>query len=66
MKNKKMLILISSFTDQLTKAIFIEKNYTIFPNLLNITYTKNTGMAFGVGANNILSIIIVSFIMLGI
>lgn len=69
MKNKKMLILTGSiiiFIDQLTKVICIGKNYTIIPNLLNITYTKNTGVAFGVGVNNMLLIIIVSFIMLGV
>lgn len=69
MKNKKMLLImgiIIIFLDQITKALLVGKNLTIIPNFINITYTENTGIAFGIGSSNILIIIIVSIIVLGI
>lgn len=33
---------------------------------MNFTYTENIGLAFGIGANNILMIIIVNIVILGI
>ena len=69
MKNKKMLLIIGIiiiFLDQITKALLVGKNFTIIPNVLNFTYTENTGVAFGIGSNNLIMIIIVNIIILGI
>ena len=70
MKNKKALLIILGIfiilLDQITKAILIGRNITIIPNILNFTYTENTGVAFGIGSNNLLFIIIVNIILLGI
>lgn len=43
----------------------INKNITLIPNLMEFTYTKNTGAAFGIGSNNIIMVIIVNVIILG-
>ena len=51
--------------DQLTKMALINKNITLIPNLMEFTYTKNTGAAFGIGSNNIIMVIIVNVIILG-
>ena len=70
MKNKKALLIILGIfiilLDQITKAILIEKNITIIPNILNFTYTENTGVAFGIGSSNLILIIIVNIVVLGI
>ena len=52
--------------DQLTNALVIEQNLIVIPNIINITYTENTGMAFGIGQNNLFFIIIINIIVLGI
>ena len=52
--------------DQITKYTLMGKNLTIIPNILNFTYTENTGVAFGIGANNIFLTIIVNIIVLGV
>ena len=70
MKNKKELLIILGIfiilLDQITKAILIGKNITIIPNILNFTYTENTGVAFGIGSSNLILIIIVNIVVLGI
>ena len=70
MKYKKIFLIllgiIIAFLDQITKYILIGKNLTIIPNILDFTYTKNTGVAFGIGANNIFLIIVVNIIILGV
>ena len=70
MKHKKtfliLLGIIIVFLDQITKYTLMGKNLTIIPNILNFTYTENTGVAFGIGANNIFLIIIVNIIVLGL
>ena len=70
MKNKKALLIILGIfiilLDQITKAILIGKNITIIPNILNFTYTENTGVAFGIGSSNLILIIIVNIVVLGI
>lgn len=70
MKNKKILLIILGIViialDQITKAILIEKNFIIIPNVLRFTYTENTGAAFGIGSNNLIMVIIVNIIILGI
>lgn len=48
--------------DQLVKLLFTNKNFTIIPKILNITYTQNIAGAFGMGKRYIiliLSIIII-------
>lgn len=52
--------------DQVTKILLINKYITIIPNVLDFTYTENTGAAFGIGTNNIiivLSILIISMLI---
>ena len=69
MKHKKVWLIILGICiillDQITKVILIGKNITVIPNVLNFTYTENTGVAFGIGSNNLLFIIIVNIIVLG-
>lgn len=69
MKNKKTMILIGILIiilDQLTKILSVKKNTTVIPGFLNFTYTENAGVAFGIGDNNIVMIIIFNIIILGI
>ena len=70
MKNKKYIIIIFGIAilliDELTNALVIEQNLIVIPNIINITYTENTGMAFGIGQNNLFFIIIINIIVLGI
>ncbi len=70
MKHKKVWLIILGICiillDQITKVILIGKNTTVIPNVLNFTYTENTGVAFGIGANNLILIIIVNIVVLGI
>ena len=68
MKKSNYLIgIFIIFIDQMVKYIMIDKNYVIIPNFLKLTYTKNTGAAFGIGTNYIIlaisSIIIVGIII---
>lgn len=68
--NKKkigiIIIIIVILLDQLTKMLMINKQVTIIPNLLEFTYTKNTGMAFGIANSKMFLIILVSILILGI
>ncbi len=70
MKNKKVALIILGISiivlDQITKAILSGKNLIIIPNILNFTYTENTGVAFGIGSNNLILIIISNIVVLGI
>ena len=70
MKNKKVVLIILGISiillDQITKAILSGKNLIIIPNILNLTYTENTGVAFGIGSNNLILIIISNIVVLGI
>lgn len=69
MKNKKIFLIILGIVilvvDQITKLLVIEKSFVIIPNILNFTYIKNTGLAFGIGTNNLILIIILNIIILG-
>ena len=60
------ILLIILLIDQLTKSILINKNISIIPNFLELNYTQNTGIAFGVGNKNILIIIILNILVLGV
>ena len=55
-KKNYIMILFLVILDQLTKYLAISKNIVVIPNLLNITYTQNTGGAFGIGSINIITI----------
>lgn len=62
--NKKhyIIVIIIIFIDQITKILLTDKNITIIPNLLKLTYTENMGGAFSIGtpfAITILSILII-------
>ncbi len=69
MNKKKIISIVIGIAiivlDQLTKMALINKNITLIPNLMEFTYTKNTGAAFGIGSNNIIMVIIVNVIILG-
>lgn len=69
MNKKKIISIVIGIaiivSDQLTKMALINKNITLIPNLMEFTYTKNTGAAFGIGSNNIIMVIIVNVIILG-
>lgn len=55
MKLKHYIIgLIIIIVDQLSKVLIINKNISIIPNFLNLTYTKNLGGAFGFGKQQII------------
>ena len=60
-----ILLLIILF-DQVTKMILINQNITIIPNFLSFNYTQNTGAAFNIGTNNIITIIIINVIIIGL
>ena len=50
MKGKHYLLgVFIIIIDQISKQLAINKYLTIIPNALNITYTQNTGAAFGIG-----------------
>ena len=60
-----ILLLIILF-DQVTKMILINQNITIIPSFLAFNYTQNTGAAFNIGTNNIITIIIINLIIIGL
>ena len=60
-----ILLLIILF-DQVTKMILINQNITIIPNFLSFNYIQNTGAAFNIGTNNIITIIIINLIIIGL
>ena len=69
MNKKKIGIIIAVVVillDQLTKILIINKQLTIIPNLLEFTYTENTGVAFGIANSKLFMIILASIIILGI
>ena len=54
-----MLIII----DQIVKQLIINKYFTIIPNMLNITYTQNTGAEFGIGTKVIVTVVSIVIII---
>ena len=60
-----ILLLIILF-DQVTKMILINQNITIIPNFFAFNYIQNTGVAFNIGTNNIITIIIINVIIIGL
>lgn len=67
-KNKIGIVItiVIILLDQLTKILMINKQLTIIPNLLEFTYTENTGVAFGIANSKIFLIILLSILILGI
>ena len=60
MKLKHYILgIIIILVDQISKLLLINKNIKIIPNLFEFTYTKNTGGAFGIGTQTILSLLII-------
>lgn len=57
--NKKHFILgiVIIIIDQIVKGLMINKYATIIPGILNFTYTKNIGAAFGIGTPTIVLIV---------
>lgn len=68
--NKKkigiILAVVVILLDQLTKVLMLNRQITIIPNLLEFTYTENTGGAFGIASSKLFLIILVSILILGI
>lgn len=67
--NKKIVLIIGTILlllDQIIKCIVINNNFVLIPGFLNLTYTENTGIAFGLNENNVILIILVNVVILGI
>lgn len=71
-QNKKLLIviiiLIVIITDQLIKE-YISNNIhseILIKNVLNLSFVKNTGGAYGIGNNNVMILIILNIIIIGV
>lgn len=67
--NKKIVLIIGTILlllDQIIKCIVINNNFVLIPGFLNLTYTENTGIAFGLNENNVILIILVNIVILGI
>lgn len=67
-KKKLCLIIIPIIMvlDQIAKILMINRKIIIIPELLNFTYTENTGAAFSIGASNSIIIVILNMILIGI
>lgn len=67
--NKKIVLIIGAILlllDQIIKFIVIDNNFVLIPGFLNLSYTENTGIAFGLNENNVILIILVDVVILGI
>ena len=67
--NKKIVLIIGTILlllDQIIKFIVIDNNFVLIPGFLNLSYTENTGIAFGLNENNVILIILVNIVILGI
>ena len=67
--NKKIVLIIGAILlllDQIIKFIVIDNNFVLIPGFLNLSYTENTGIAFGLNENNVILIILVNVVILGI
>lgn len=63
-----LLILFVIIIDQITKNYILKNNIsaTLIEGVLEISYTKNRGGAFGVGQDNTFTFIITNIVVLGI
>lgn len=67
MSKRRIMILVTSIVialDQIIKKIMINKQITIIPNFLELSYTENIGAAFGIGNNKLFLIILITTIIL--
>lgn len=67
--NKKIVLIIGGILlllDQIIKFIAINNNFVVIPGFLSLTYTENTGMAFGLNENNVILVILINIVILGI
>lgn len=67
--NKKIVLIIGGILlllDQIIKFIAINNNFVVIPGFLSLTYTENTGMAFGLNQNNVILVILINIVILGI
>lgn len=62
-KRNYIIALFIIILDQLTKYLVINKNIALIPNFLNMTYTKNTGAAFGIGTIDIVTFITILIVI---
>lgn len=51
--------------DQILKFVLINNNQTLIPNLLNINYSQNTGIAFGALSSDLMLIMVITVVILG-
>ena len=64
-----LLVLILVFLDQLTKVFVVQNLYDSSKELvlnIKLTYTENTGGAFGFAQSSLIGVIMANFIVLGI
>ena len=62
-KRNYIIALFIIMLDQLAKYLVINKNIALIPNFLNITYTENTGAAFGIGTIDIITFITILIVI---
>ena len=64
-----LLFILLLCIDQMAKVLVINNLYNSSLNLingfLNITYTENTGGAFGIGSNNTILFILINIVIIG-
>lgn len=62
-----LLIILLIIIEQAIKNVIIAKgNSVLINNVLNITYTENTGLAFGIGRGYVNFLIVVNIVVLAI
>jgi len=61
-----ILFIILLLLDQVSKIVFTNSDLQIIPNMLKFTYTENTGGAFGLGNQNIMTFVFTNIVILGI
>jgi len=61
-----ILFIVLLLLDQATKIIFSNNNIEIIPHILKFTYTENSGGAFGIGSQNIITVIFTNIVVIGI
>ena len=59
-----ILILLDQFTKRVAEKTFINEPYIIIKDILELSYTKNTGAAFGIMKNQFIVFYIITFIVL--
>lgn len=68
-KIKILLYIIFIFIiviDQVSKILIAQKNIILIPDFFSLTYTQNTGVAFGILPSNLIIIIPANIVVLGL